>query len=116
MTGAEIIQMLEENLERTFSADPMKQMGGYVKRCLGLYVKMRIENPEGHRIQQIFIGNEPLVPEKTYKAAFATTQGVPEKFGKNRQNLTIKAIDAMAQYLINYPDYSLSKESAFSLV
>lgn len=59
ITGAEIIMMLEENLERTFSADPMKQMGGYVKRCSGLHVKMRIENPAGNRIQHIFIGDEP---------------------------------------------------------
>lgn len=29
LTGKEILDMLEENPERTFSADPMKQMGGY---------------------------------------------------------------------------------------
>ena len=116
ITGAEIIQMLEENLERTFSADPMKQMGGYVKRCLGLHVKMRIENPKGNRIQQMFVGDEPLQREKTYKAAFVTTQGVPEKLGTNRQNLSIKAVEAMAQYLRNHPDYSTSKQSSFSLV
>lgn len=116
MTGAEIIQMLEGNLERTFSASPMEQMGGYVKRCLGLYVKMRIENPKGNRIQQIFVGDEPIQRGKTYKAAFVTTQGVPEKLGKNRQNLSIKAVEAMAQYLSSHPNYSTSKESSFSLV
>ena len=36
LTGAEIRAMLEENLERTFAADPYAQMGGYAKRCLGL--------------------------------------------------------------------------------
>ena len=116
MTGAEIIQMLEENLERTFSAEPMKQMGGYVKRCVGLHVKMRIENPKGHRIQQLFIGEEPLVNDKVYKAAFVTTQGVPEKLGKNRQNLSIRAVDAMAKYLSNHPEYYPSEETAFILV
>lgn len=31
---------------------------------MGLSVNMRIENPSGHRIQQIIFGNEPLVKEK----------------------------------------------------
>src|SRR5699024_3337881 len=36
LTGEELLDMLEENLENTFSANPYKQMGGYVKRCLGM--------------------------------------------------------------------------------
>jgi len=116
LTGEEIVKMLEENLERTFSADAMKQMGGYVKRCLGLQVKMRIENPEGHRIQQIFIGNVPLIKDKTYKAVFVTMQGVPEKLGSNRQDLTAKAVDAMAAFLNNNPTFTAVSANAFSLV
>src|SRR5699024_10591283 len=33
MSGREMLEMLEENLENTFSADPYNQMGGYLKRC-----------------------------------------------------------------------------------
>lgn len=116
LTGNEIIDMLEENLERTFSADPMKQMGGYVKRCLGLHVKMRIENPKGYRIQQILIGDEPLIKDKTYEAAFVTMQGVPEKLGKNRLNLSIKAVDAMAEYLVQNPNFTNFYHNTFCLV
>ncbi|RPI65432.1 MAG: bifunctional metallophosphatase/5'-nucleotidase, partial [Ignavibacteriales bacterium] len=116
LTGNEIIDMLEENLERTFSSDPRKQMGGYVKRCLGLHVKMRIENPKGYRIQQILIGEEPLIKDKTYEAAFVTVQGVPEKFGKNRLNLSIKAVDAMEEYLNQNLDFTKFYHNTFSLV
>lgn len=116
LTGNEIIDMLEENLERTFSAEPMKQMGGYVKRCLGLHIKMRIENPKGHRIQQILIGDEPLIKDKTYEAAFVTIQSVPEKLGKNRLNLSIKAVDAMAEYLIQNPVFTDFYHNTFCLV
>lgn len=116
LTGEEILKMLEENLERTFSADPMQQMGGYIKRCLGLHVKMRIENPKGYRIQQLFIGDEPLIKEKTYKATFVTMQGVPEKLGRNRQNLSVKAVDAMATYLAKNTDYSVTSHNTFCLV
>jgi len=45
LTGDELLIMLEENLERTFAADSYDQMGGYIKRGLGLtvYLKMRTQ-------------------------------------------------------------------------
>ena len=54
--------MLEENLEHTFPRDPYRQMGGYVKRCLGLRFTSKVENPEGLRIQELFIGGRPAEP------------------------------------------------------
>lgn len=116
MTGEEIIQMLEENLERTFCEDAMKQMGGYVKRCSGLNIKMRIENPKGYRIQQIFIKEEPVIKEQTYKVVFVTAQGVPENFGNNRHHLSINAVEAMVEYLTHNPIYSATTLNTFSLV
>lgn len=38
LTGAELWSMMEENLERTFSSDPHRQLGGYVKRCRGVNI------------------------------------------------------------------------------
>ncbi|MHB8931352.1 MAG: bifunctional metallophosphatase/5'-nucleotidase [Melioribacteraceae bacterium] len=99
LTGEEIMAMLEENLERTFSCDPYQQMGGYVKRCLGLNVYFKIENPQGHRIQKIFIGNEEIQPNRYYTAAFVTPQGVHQKYGRNRENRSERIIDAMQKYL-----------------
>ena len=99
LTGEEILAMLEENLERTFSCDPYQQMGGYVKRCLGLNVYFKIENPKGHRIQKLFAGDKEIQPNKYYPAAFVTPQGVPQKYGRNRENQSERIIDAMQKYL-----------------
>jgi len=99
LTGEELKAMLEENLERTFSCDPYQQMGGYVKRCLGLNVYFKIENPTGHRIQKLFAGNEEVQPGRYYTAAFVTPQGVPQKYGRNRENRSKRIIDALRQYL-----------------
>jgi len=99
MTGAEIINMLEENLENTFACDPYKQMGGYLKRCLGMKVFIKLENPYGMRVQDLFIGEELVEKEKVYLASFVTVQGVPEKYGRNCHNLDISAIDALKQYV-----------------
>ena len=102
LSGEEIRAMLEENLERTFSCDPYNQMGGYVKRCLGLNVYFKIENPSGNRIQKLFVGNEEIQTDKYYSAAFVTMQGVPQKYGRNRENQSERTIDAMRKYLAKH--------------
>ena len=94
--------MLEENLERTFSCDPYLQMGGYVKRCLGLNLYFKIENPPGYRVQKLFIGNEEVNPDRYYTAAFFTPQGVLQKYGRNRENRSERIIDALQAYLIRH--------------
>ncbi|MFW6038782.1 MAG: bifunctional metallophosphatase/5'-nucleotidase, partial [Candidatus Saliniplasma sp.] len=99
ITGKEIKEMLEEDMENTFSADPYKQIGGYLKRCKGIYVYFKIENPPGERIQEFYIGDEKVKMDKNYRAAFITSQGIPEKYGENREDLEITAIEAMKNYL-----------------
>ncbi len=98
MTGAELWQMIEDNLESTFSRDAYKQMGGYVKRCRGVNVYFKIENPPGARIQEFFAEGARLEKDKTYTVAFVTEQGVPKKFGVNRRGTGIRAIDALKKY------------------
>jgi 2',3'-cyclic-nucleotide 2'-phosphodiesterase (5'-nucleotidase family) len=99
LTGDEVWTMLEENLERTFSRDPYRQMGGYVKRCMGLNLYVKIENSHGQRIQELFVGGERVRPDKVYRAAFVTTQGVPEAYGSDREPLDVPAIKALLRYL-----------------
>ncbi len=116
LTGGELRAMLEENLERTFSCDPYQQMGGYVKRCLGLNVYFKIENPSGQRIQKIFIDKEEVKPGQYYTAAFVTMQGVPEKYGRNRENRSEHIIDAMRKYLSRHHPLSAELRGTFVAV
>ncbi|MHB9050108.1 MAG: bifunctional metallophosphatase/5'-nucleotidase [Pirellulales bacterium] len=102
LTGKELLAMLEENLEHTFSGNAYEQMGGYVKRCAGLTLHIKIENPAGYRIQKLFVGNEEVQPAKVYKATFITQQGVPAKYGRNRRNLPEHAVDVLRAYLAKY--------------
>lgn len=95
MTGAELLQMLEENLERTFAAEPYEQMGGYVKRMRGLTLYFKAENPKGHRIDRLFVGDDLVSNDRYYSVAFVTAQGVPKKFGKNRKKLDVNAVTSL---------------------
>lgn len=100
LTGDEIRAMLEENLEHTFASDPYQQMGGYLKRMLGINVYMKIENAAGSRIQELFVQGQRVKMDQVYTATFVTAQGVPQKYGRNRTNLEIHAIEALQHYII----------------
>jgi S-sulfosulfanyl-L-cysteine sulfohydrolase len=116
LSGEELKTMLEENLERTFSCDPYQQMGGYVKRCLGLNVYFKIENPSGHRIQKLFAGDEEVQADRYYTAAFVTPQGVPQKYGRNRENRSERIIDALRTYLVKHHTLRAEIRGAFVAV
>ncbi|NKE46325.1 bifunctional metallophosphatase/5'-nucleotidase [Roseomonas frigidaquae] len=112
LTGAELVAMLEENLERTFCPDPYGQMGGYVKRCRGLRLHAKLENPYGQRVERLFIGAAEVEPERSYRAAYVTAQGVPGKFGRDRRDLDIRAIEALRRYLATHVDAAVEAPSA----
>ena len=97
--GSELWKMMEENLERTFSGDPYEQMGGYVKRCSGINVYFKVENPGGLRIQEFFVGDDRLDPNRYYSASFVTSQGIPSKYGINRRDLGYSAIEVLRKYV-----------------
>ena len=99
ITGQELWDMMEENLERTFGVDPYEQMGGFVKRAMGINLYFKIENPVGQRIQRFFVQGKLIDLEKNYNAVFVTSQGIPEKYGHDRKDLDIKAVDALMKYL-----------------
>ncbi|NIQ07213.1 MAG: bifunctional metallophosphatase/5'-nucleotidase [Candidatus Korarchaeota archaeon] len=99
LSGIELWNMLEENLERTFSRDPYQQMGGYVKRCLGMNMYFKVENPKNRRINELFVGSTRVERSKKYKAVFITSQGVPVKYGDHRKDLNIRAVEALSTYL-----------------
>lgn len=103
MAGLEICEMLEENLESTFSAEPFKQMGGYIKRNSGLKIYFKVENPRGHKIQKVFVGDEELSFDRIYKVAYVTRQGVPERFGKNHKEFGKSSIKSMEELLAEKP-------------
>jgi hypothetical protein len=116
LTGAEIRTMLEENLEHTFSADPWQQMGGYVKRCLGLRVFFKIENPAHQRIHEIFAGQEQLRPDKLYHAAFITEQGVPARYGENRVEHAQTVIPVLRRYLAGHRPVDVGLLGTFTAI
>jgi len=99
LSGKELWDMMEVNLERTFSRDPYEQKGGYVKRSAGINLYFKIENPAGERIQKIFVQGEEVELDRLYDVVFVTSQGVRAKYGSERKKLDINAIENLERYL-----------------
>lgn len=99
ITGKALWEMMEENLEHTFSRNPYLQMGGYVKRCSGLNIYFKIESPRGKRIQEFFVGGKRLEKNRKYSACFLTRQGIPEKYGEEKDDLDVNAIEALELFI-----------------
>jgi len=116
LSGDEVWSMLEENLEHTYARDPYDQMGGYVKRALGLNAYFKVENPPGTRLQELFIEGQPVDRSATYTAAFVTGQGVPPEYGSNRRDLSLRAVDALASYLASAPELAAPRRGTFTVV
>lgn len=116
LSGDELVSMLEENLEHTFARDPYWQMGGYLKRAMGIKVYFKVENPYGQRIQKVFVGSDEVQAGRAYPVVFVTEQGVPAKYGRNRQQQPQKAVDALQDYVRKHSPLEIGLLGTFVMV
>ena len=77
---------------------------------------IKIENPHGQRLQKLLVGGEEIRPEKRYTAAFVTEQGVPARYGEQRQNTPVRAVDAMRRYLDRHRPFEPALFETFVVV
>ena len=116
LSGVEVLRMIEENLERTFSCDPFGQMGGYVKRIAGLTCYVKIENPPGSRIQACWAGLHRIDPARRYRTSFVTVQGVPDRIGSDREDTGVGAHEAITRLLTDGSPYHGGTPAAFHVL
>lgn len=107
MASAEILRPLL-NLHRLVRKNRIKAEST-VLDCL-------LENPNGMRVQDLFIGNERVDKTKKYFASFVTIQGIPRKYGTNRRDLEIKAIDALKQYIVKKGTISIELHGTVQII
>ena len=99
LTGRQLRTLLEQNIEATFACDPWEQKGGYLKRCRGIEMLLKLENPVGHRIQQLTVQGDMLGDQQAVDAAFLGEQAVPATVGKNRRAVGVDAVQALEEYV-----------------
>jgi len=95
LTGEQVLQRLEANLESVFAGDTFKQKGGYVMRTSGLSAIVRLNNPKGTRVEHLDIAGAEMEPDRLYTLAVGGEQALQGAEGKPTG---VKAIDALRNY------------------
>ncbi|WP_210016799.1 bifunctional metallophosphatase/5'-nucleotidase [Chryseomicrobium sp. FSL W7-1435] len=108
LTGEELWDALENNLETVHSADPFEQKGGYVLRSSGLKMTYKPYNPKGHRIQSLTIVGEDWQPAKRYRVVGGGSQTF-KKHEDRKQYRNIHAIDVIGSFLQEKGPYEMKK-------
>jgi S-sulfosulfanyl-L-cysteine sulfohydrolase len=78
VTGKQIRDWLENELENTFAKDATRRFGGWFVRYKGLFVRFTIGNPTGRRVQDVTVRGEPVVDDKRYTVLGCERDGDPD--------------------------------------
>jgi S-sulfosulfanyl-L-cysteine sulfohydrolase len=78
VSGQQILDWLENELENAFARDATKRSGGWFVRYKGLVVKFTIGAPAGSRVQDAKVQGEPLVAERRYTVVGCEREGDPD--------------------------------------
>lgn len=73
ISGQDLQAAAESWLTSVMTA-PLSQMGGYVTRQLGAHIIVRINNPDGFRIEGMYIGDKPIDFMHMYQVVIAGEQ------------------------------------------
>ena len=78
ITGKQLWDWMETELQNAFAKDPAKRFGGWVVRFKGLEVNFTINNENGERINWMKVRGKPLDMNKTYTFVACERDGDPD--------------------------------------
>lgn len=78
VTGQQITNWMEKELNNVFAADASKRFGGWVVKFKGIQVRFNAFGEEGKRVQSITFKGEPLDLNRDYSILACEREGDPE--------------------------------------
>jgi len=105
VTGQQIRDWLENELENTFAKDPAKRFGGWLVRFKGLTVTFTASNRQGERVRDVKVNGEPLTLQRRYTMLGCDREGDPENVlcrlpnVADARTLDISVHDVLTEYL-----------------
>ena len=105
VTGKQVWDWLEKELQNAFAKDPSKRFGGWFVRFAGMKVNFTIGNEFGKRINSVKIGGFPLDLQKEYSVVACEREGDPDdtlcriEKVKNPQKLAQNLHEIIEEYL-----------------
>ncbi len=122
VTGEQVVNWLEKELNNVFAKEASKRFGGWVVKFKGMQVKFYAFGEEGNRIEEIKIGGEPINLKKKYTISACEREGDPDEIlcrfeGVEKTNNTQYTLhEAIRNYLAaNSPVSPTPPKSAIAL-
>jgi 2',3'-cyclic-nucleotide 2'-phosphodiesterase (5'-nucleotidase family) len=78
ITGEQLWNWMEKELQNAFAKDPAKRFGGWVVRFQGMQVNFTINKDMGQRVNWIKVGGRPLDKNRTYSFVACEREGDPD--------------------------------------
>jgi sulfur-oxidizing protein SoxB len=105
VTGNQIVDWLEKELNNVFAKDAVERFGGWVIKFKGMTVKFEAFAEKGKRVKEVKVGNSFLDINKTYTICACERDGDPDDMlcrmrnVKNPQNTPYTLHSTMLDYL-----------------
>ena len=78
VSGKQLIDWLEKELNNVFAKDASKRLGGWVVKFKGMTVEFKAFEDLGKRVQSIIVNGKPIEEEKLYVISACEREGDPE--------------------------------------
>jgi 2',3'-cyclic-nucleotide 2'-phosphodiesterase (5'-nucleotidase family) len=112
VSGQQVLDWLENELENAFAKDATKRFGGWFVRYKGLVVKFTIGNAPGRRVQEVLVQGQPLAAARRYTVVGCEREGDPDNTicrivnvsDPHRQDVTIHQV--LTEYLATHSPVS----------
>lgn len=78
VTGKQLLEWLEKELNNVFAKDASKRFGGWVVKFKGMEVEFYAFAEAGKRVSKVLVGGQPLDPERIYSVCACERDGDPE--------------------------------------
>lgn len=78
VTGKQVWDWLEKELQNAFAKDPSKRFGGWFVRYNGMEVNFTIGNEFGKRVNSVKVGGQPIDLLKEYSIVACEREGDPD--------------------------------------
>ena len=122
VTGTQIKNWLEKELNNVFAEDASKRFGGWVIKFKGMEVEFNAFGEEGHRVQKALVHGKPLEMERVYTICACERDRDPDdmlcrfKGVMDTENTAYTLHEAMKNYLAkNSPVTPIPPKSAVAL-
>jgi len=116
ITGQQLWDWLEKEMENVFAKDPTKRFGGWLIRFQGMKIKFTMNNDMGKRLKEVKVKEKPIDLKKTYKIVACERDGDPDsvlcriKDVKNTHKLGYTLHTVMEEYLAKFSPVSPKTE------